>query len=830
MSFVARLKGLLRRDSSAGSASRRQASRNRRLLVESLEARAMFATLVWDGNGGNGKNIVWSAWSNWSPDRTPQSGDALVFTGTRKLSNVNDFSGLSIPQITIQSNGFNLDGNAITLGSGGINLVGGSSSTFGLPMNFPNAATPVLVSDSRTLNLTDVISGPGGIAKSGAGTAILSSSNTFAGDTKISGGSLRLNNTNALQQSTLDYNNYGGSLSFGTLTAASLGGLTGSQDLALTNASSQAVALTVGTSQQNTTYAGVLSGSGRLIKSGNGTFTLTGNNTYTGTTSVNAGTLLLSGTLPNSPVVVNGGVLSGSVSVTSLELQGGALAPGADIGTFTILGDATLAKGTLRLQLNDGVDFDRLIISGGSVVLGSDLDLSVAATFDPAAEQVFPLVNNAGTGTTTGHFAGHSDGQVITLNGELYEVRYDYDYDGDGLLNDVVLFKATSALIAVADEFTIAEDNQLVVDAPGLLANDTLPPTGKVDITIRTYPPHGTVGLTEDGGLIYTPKANYNGADQFVYQITDELGHVAQAAVTIQVTPVNDAPVIGANVFRTTESMKISGRLRASDPDGQSLTYSLVAAPGIGQVNLNPDGTFTYVASSVPRSTVVTFTFAVSDGDSSVSGAATIAVSDWNGRGIRPDVLAWMLEHNPGLSANFLKKELPDKVVLLPNGQSVPIYKLDQFLDVNFRLNFTSRRQEKVNFVESQEAHLRKLLALPEFYYWIKEHTNTYRIAGEGRVSAQEAYDYIRNISRRITVGASERVNAPVGGGNGITAPSWAVWNQMNLFWHEACHVIGIGHNSGGLSGPLAGKLRDWDRLHRWDYNTIDVNQMQVPQ
>ncbi len=57
----------------------------------------------------------------------------------------------------------------------------------------------------------------------------------------------------------------------------------------------------------------------------------------------------------------------------------------------------------------------------------------------------------------------------------------------------------------------------------------------------------------------------------------------------------------------------------------------------------------------------------------------------------------------------------------------------------------------------------------------------------------------------------------------------WAVWNQMNLLFHEICHVINIGHNSGGLSGPLAGKLRDWDQQQRWNYSTIDLNKLNLP-
>ena len=196
--------------------------------------------------------------------------------------------------------------------------------------------------------------------------------------------------------------------------------------------------------------------------------------------------------------------------------------------------------------------------------------------------------------------------------------------------------------------------------------------------------------------------------------------------------------------------------------------------------------------------------------------------------GIRADVKAWLLANNPGLSWNFLKTDLPQRKIKLPDGRTVPLYKIKQFHDVNFRLRFSARRKEGMKIVNTMEARLKKLMALPEFYHWIKSYRSRYKIKGK-KVSSQKAYNYFRNLNRRLWVTANKRYRAPVGGGNGMGAPSWAVWRQMNIFFHEACHCIGIGHNSGGLSGPLAGKLRRWDRQKRWKYQTIDLNTLTVP-
>ncbi len=197
---------------------------------------------------------------------------------------------------------------------------------------------------------------------------------------------------------------------------------------------------------------------------------------------------------------------------------------------------------------------------------------------------------------------------------------------------------------------------------------------------------------------------------------------------------------------------------------------------------------------------------------------------------VQADTLAWLLKNNEGLPPDFLRTEPPERTIRIPDGRETPIYTLKQFLDLNFRLTFHARKREKgAEIVPVMEERMRKLMARPEFYERVRTHRPEYRIAGKGKVSAEEAYRHFRNIHRDLGVAVDPRVKAPVGGGSGINAPSWAVWKQMNLFFHEACHCIGIGHDSGGLSGPIAGSMRQWDRKKLWNYETIDVNALPVP-
>ena len=102
----------------------------------------------------------------------------------------------------------------------------------------------------------------------------------------------------------------GGVFDMSALTSAgtTLGSIAGAGNFFLGGKS-----LTVGSNNLSTVVSGVISDGGQaggtgasLTKVGTGTLELGGLNTYTGPTNVNAGTLLVTGTLGNAPVAVAG--------------------------------------------------------------------------------------------------------------------------------------------------------------------------------------------------------------------------------------------------------------------------------------------------------------------------------------------------------------------------------------------------------------------------------------------------------------------------------------------------------------------------------------------
>ncbi|HWQ91049.1 MAG TPA: autotransporter-associated beta strand repeat-containing protein, partial [Clostridia bacterium] len=214
---------------------------------------------------------------------TINGGSLAARTASRTLTNAVTVNG----DFTLNS--ANAGGNALTL-SGNVDL-GAATRT----ITVASSADPSAL-------ITGTISGGNssvGLIKAGSRTLNLSGANTFSGDTRIAAGSLQLSPSTgapagtslALQNSTLDMNVADtGALSFrgsvGTV-AATLGGLKGSRNLNLINTSGAAVGLTVGGNGQNTTFSGVMSGTGSsLTKTGGGTLILSGANTFDGGTTI----------------------------------------------------------------------------------------------------------------------------------------------------------------------------------------------------------------------------------------------------------------------------------------------------------------------------------------------------------------------------------------------------------------------------------------------------------------------------------------------------------------------------------------------------------------
>ena len=91
---------------------------------------------------------------------------------------------------------------------------------------------------------------------------------------------------------------------------------------------------------------------------------------------------------------------------------------------------------------------------------------------------------------------------------------------------------------AVDDNYNATIGVPLVVNAPGILTNDTDSDTGDT-LTVTTTPivdvSNGTLVLSTDGSFTYTPDTGFSGTDSFTYEVCDTHGLCSTALVTLSV-------------------------------------------------------------------------------------------------------------------------------------------------------------------------------------------------------------------------------------------------------------------------------------------------------
>ncbi|WP_118998870.1 autotransporter-associated beta strand repeat-containing protein [Salmonella enterica] len=242
------------------------------------------------------------------------------------------------------------------------------------------------------------------LIKQGAGTLILNAENTYTGGTTISGGTLVATNVDALGS----------------------GDVTDDATLELNTGG---------------TFDNAISGSGQVVKSGDGALTLSGANSYSGGTLISDGTLVASnvdalgsGDVTNNATLEmnTGGDFINNIGGTGrVEKSGDDALTLSGANTYTggtLISDGTLVASNVEalgtgdvtndavLELNTGGDFDNAISGSGQVVKSGDKTLTLSGsntytggTLISGGTLIATSVDALGTGDVT-------DNAVLELN------------------------------------------------------------------------------------------------------------------------------------------------------------------------------------------------------------------------------------------------------------------------------------------------------------------------------------------------------------------------------------------------------------------------------
>ncbi|ECW8165658.1 autotransporter outer membrane beta-barrel domain-containing protein [Salmonella enterica subsp. enterica] len=253
----------------------------------------------------------------------------------------------------------------------------------------------------------NAIGGTGSVVKSGDKTLTLSGANSYTGGTTISGGTLVASNVEALgsgdvtDNATLELNtggdfanNIGGTGSVvksgdKTLTLSGTNSYTGGTTISGgTLVVNNVEALGTGDVTNNATlelntggdFDNAISGSGQVVKSGDKTLTLSGANSYSGATTISGGTLIAThvnalgtGAIDNRASLLLDA--SGQFTVTDLTTESGG---NTEIGAGSTLQATTLTQksdSTLTINL-DSNTADPVIHAASQVSLAGTLDIT----------------------------------------------------------------------------------------------------------------------------------------------------------------------------------------------------------------------------------------------------------------------------------------------------------------------------------------------------------------------------------------------------------------------------------------------------------------------
>jgi outer membrane autotransporter protein len=379
---------------------------------------------------------------------TNNSGGVTVFSGTSTGANstIITNSGGTTEFIQASTGGqarliTNAEGNVNIAGLTSAGMTAGSIEGAGtyflgskvLTVGLNNLSTVVsgVIVDGGPMPFTSIPSNEGGgaLIKVGTGTLTLTGLNTYTGGTSFDGGTLAVNSDANLGAGPLSFNG-------GTLQARAIGGGITSTKAVTLNAGGGTFLADPGTAS---TFSGVISGPGALVKAGLGTLTLMGTNTYTGGTSFNDGTLAMisDANLGTGPLSFNGGSLQAlaigggirSTKAVALKIGGGTFL--ADAGTTSTFSGAISGLGSLTKDGLGALDLAGLnTYQGGTILNAGTLTVNGAQALglgnvtvnggvlraDPQPINVKGNYTQNAGGTLQLQVAGANPGQYDSLN------------------------------------------------------------------------------------------------------------------------------------------------------------------------------------------------------------------------------------------------------------------------------------------------------------------------------------------------------------------------------------------------------------------------------
>jgi autotransporter-associated beta strand protein len=374
------------------------------------------------------------------------SGDTVIDQGTLVVGSAEGL-GNAAGAVTVNSGGALYLGGGLTVErTGDVTVNGGSLTTDVNNFGTISVSGGNFIANNAAV-LAVKLAGTAGLTVGGTGETYLWTDSSYTGATVISSGTLTLGGNGAISsQSSLQIDSGAAVNLTGPLLPnyvnRTFAGLTGAGVL-----SGGGGTVTINKASGTDTFSGVISGAQGVIKDGAGTLELSGASTYTGTTSVNAGTLvikkynltdlILTATISPTTLAVDflstpaagtynilsGPLASASLGSTTVTVAGGSLPPGLEATVYDnpLRVIVTSAGPTFESVYPDIIDPSEIDPANGLAYL---MNYALGGT-GPGSNPALPvLTSDANSLTLTANI--RNSGQGVSVVGE-----YTYDLAGD---------------------------------------------------------------------------------------------------------------------------------------------------------------------------------------------------------------------------------------------------------------------------------------------------------------------------------------------------------------------------------------------------------------
>jgi len=436
----------------------------------------------------------------------------LISGGTVNIDNNN--------RLTVNPASFTADALTLNGGTLQLNFLYWNNVNMGITLG---AAGGTLNSPSGTSSLDNnasYITGSGSLTKAGGGILqFRPNGNSYAGDTIVAAGTLRLNYyDNCIPDGAGKGNLIVNSGATFDLAGQSdtINGLSGSGTVnnSTTGGNNNNSTLTVGNNNASSTFSGVLQNTSaskflNLTKTGSGTLTLNGANTYKGATTVNAGTL----------------------NTTTLSTN----------SNYVLANNATL--GIRCANTNSSLQLSNLTFNGSSATL----NLNLGSSGRPVAS-VINVLNNL---TNNGGVAVNIFGSRLTV-GQVTLLKYAGTKSGGGYF---YLNPLPPGMVAVLNDNTDTPSKDLVLDIQSLPSPQD----------IRWAVGDGAWDLVTYNWEIITNSTPTTYIDDYTVRFDDQ-----NSATTnlINVTLASDMVPAGMTVSNATRNFTLTGPYTISGSSG----------------------------------------------------------------------------------------------------------------------------------------------------------------------------------------------------------------------------------------------------------------------